>query len=110
MKKIKNIEIYDKCILDCFGSDGYSGEIIGVYEPNSLNILDFIIEYRTLGLNFMIYKRNKNFKDIECDVPIETDFKKFYNKTDIFVIESIIDFKPLYNDLDGMFVKVFIVN
>jgi hypothetical protein len=111
MEFLKNISIYDKNLLDCFDEKGYCNEVIGVYSPKSDKIFDYIKNYQDLGFRFLIYRPAD--KKITTEVPdldlkVETDFRQFYKKIDMFIIESLADYHFLIDDLAGMKEKIYV--
>ena len=113
MEFFKNVSIFDKKLLDCFDEKGYSNEVIGVYSPKSDKIFDYIKNYQELGFRFLIYSHEASTITTEVpnlDLEVETNFRNFYKKIDMFIIGSLADYHLLINDLAGMKEKVFVVN
>lgn len=109
MEFLKNISIYNKSLLDCFDEKGYKNEIIGIYNPHLVKISDFIKTHQDLGFRFLIYSKDKKLKENDLNIKVETDFRKFYKKIDLFVLNSIDDYHYLIEDLAGMKEKIFII-
>lgn len=105
---LKNICIFNNQLLDCFDDKGYKKELIGVYNPNSKEILEFLTNYQYFGFRFLIYISNDLIIDKDLDIQVESDFRKFYKQIDMFIINSIKDYHLLIDDLAGMEEKIFI--
>lgn len=112
MEFLKNINIFNQDLLDCFDEKGYCNEVIGVCSPKSERIFDYLKSYQDLGFRFLIYRPVDTkiaTKVPDLDLEVETDFRQFYKKIDMFIIESLADYHFLINDLAGMQEKIFIL-
>jgi hypothetical protein len=111
MEFLKNVSIFDKNLLDCFDEKGYSNEVIEVYNPDSIEIFEYLKNYHDLGFRFLIFRsKDSSIKnDLDSDLEVETDFRQFYKKIDMFIINSLDDYHFLISDLAGMKEKIFII-
>lgn len=108
MEFLKNVSIYRQNILDCFDKNGYKGEVIGVYNPDSSCIFEFVKNYQQLGFAFLIYSSNEIIINKDLAIKVETNFRRFYKQVDMFMINSLSDYHLLIEDLAGMQEKIFI--